>query len=174
MTRFLAGVLSVIAVGVLLIAYGLLGPRAVAVGAADLGLYERPAVAGDRLVLIDSTGMVRQVYGAFHPPSFTGTLPAAAAPAAQPLFISTGSAVAPQVAAVQPVQADLVAAAPRRSATRRPIDRPSRSWKKAAAVIGGTTAAGAGIGALVGGKKGALIGAAIGGGAGTVYEIADC
>jgi len=46
-----------------------------------------------------------------------------------------------------------------------------RSWKKSALVIGGSTAAGAGVGALVGGKKGALIGAAAGGGAGTVYEV---
>jgi len=46
-----------------------------------------------------------------------------------------------------------------------------RSWKKSALVIGGSTAAGAGVGALVGGKKGALIGAAAGAGAGTVYEV---
>jgi len=38
-------------------------------------------------------------------------------------------------------------------------------------VIGGSTAAGAGIGALAGGTKGALIGAAAGGAAGTVYEV---
>jgi hypothetical protein len=46
-----------------------------------------------------------------------------------------------------------------------------RSWKKTALVIGGSSAAGAGVGALVGGKKGALIGAAAGAGAGTVYEV---
>jgi hypothetical protein len=45
-----------------------------------------------------------------------------------------------------------------------------RSWKKPLLVIGGSTAAGAGIGGLVGGKKGALIGAALGGGASTLYE----
>ena len=38
-------------------------------------------------------------------------------------------------------------------------------------VIGGSSAAAAGIGAIFGGKKGALIGAAIGGGAGTLYEM---
>ena len=37
-------------------------------------------------------------------------------------------------------------------------------------VIGGTTAAAAGVGAIFGGKKGALIGAAIGGGASSIYE----
>lgn len=46
-----------------------------------------------------------------------------------------------------------------------------RSWKKSAAVIGGATAAGSGVGALVGGKKGALIGGAAGAGAGTAYEV---
>jgi hypothetical protein len=48
---------------------------------------------------------------------------------------------------------------------------PTRSWQKRAIVIGGSSGAGAGIGALIGGKKGALIGAAIGGGAGTIYEM---
>jgi hypothetical protein len=46
-----------------------------------------------------------------------------------------------------------------------------RSWKKSAAVIGGATAAGAGIGALAGGGKGALVGGAIGAGAGTAYDV---
>ncbi len=50
--------------------------------------------------------------------------------------------------------------------------RSGRSWKKTALVIGGSTAAGAGVGALIGGKKGALIGAALGGGASTIYEAA--
>jgi hypothetical protein len=45
-----------------------------------------------------------------------------------------------------------------------------RSWKKTAMVIGGSTAGGAGVGAIVGGKKGALIGAALGGGAASIYE----
>jgi hypothetical protein len=47
----------------------------------------------------------------------------------------------------------------------------SRDWKKTAMVIGGSTAAGAGLGAIFGGKKGALIGAAIGGGAGTLFQV---
>jgi uncharacterized protein YcfJ len=49
--------------------------------------------------------------------------------------------------------------------------KPDRSWKQRALVIGGSSGAGAGLGALIGGSKGALIGAAIGGGAGTVYEM---
>ena len=45
-----------------------------------------------------------------------------------------------------------------------------RSWGKTAMIIGGSAASGAGVGALIGGKKGALAGAAIGGGAASIYE----
>ena len=55
-------------------------------------------------------------------------------------------------------------------AAARQADVKKRSWKKTALVIGGSTAAGAGVGAIAGGKKGALIGAAVGGGAATIYE----
>jgi hypothetical protein len=57
-----------------------------------------------------------------------------------------------------------------RAVASRQVDAPKRSWKKTALVIGGSTAAGAGVGAIAGGKKGALIGAAIGGGGATIYE----
>jgi hypothetical protein len=56
-----------------------------------------------------------------------------------------------------------------RVAAQREVE-PKRSWQKTALVIGGATGAGAGIGAIAGGKKGALIGAAIGGGSGAIYE----
>ncbi len=52
----------------------------------------------------------------------------------------------------------------------RRVEQPKRSWQKRLLVIGGSTAAGAGVGGIVGGKKGALIGAALGGGASTLYE----
>jgi hypothetical protein len=59
----------------------------------------------------------------------------------------------------------------RRVATRQVREvAPKRSWQKTALVIGGSTAAGAGVGAIAGGKKGALIGAAIGGGGATIFE----
>ncbi len=77
------------------------------------------------------------------------------------------------------------AAAPRAVAPQRTVYRTAapvqervvvqregrdRSWQKTAMIIGGSTAGGAGVGGIMGGKKGALIGAAIGGGAASIYE----
>ena len=45
-----------------------------------------------------------------------------------------------------------------------------RTTTKTVLIIGGSAASGAGVGAIVGGKKGALVGAAIGGGAASIYE----
>jgi hypothetical protein len=89
---------------------------------------------------------------------------------------------APAPAVVQRVsQRRTTAAAPRQTVYRSaPVPQrervvverepEGRSWKKAALIIGGSSAAGAGVGGIVDGKKGALIGAAIGGGAASIYE----
>ena len=53
-----------------------------------------------------------------------------------------------------------------------PEHQKKRSWEKEALIIDGSSAAGAGIGALAGGKKGAGIGAASGGVAGLLYDLA--
>jgi len=150
MRAFLATVLSVIATGVLLIAYGLLNPRvpsANAPYAADgfASQSARPMLASQRVDLPDDVVVYR--------PN--------AAPAAQYVTYS----------APQPVAAPRVAA--RRATTTSRVDRsPRRDWVKTAMVIGGSSAAGAGLGGIFGGGKGALIGAAIGGGAGTLFEVA--
>ena len=87
-----------------------------------------------------------------------------------------------QQPAASPVLVPQQAPAPRRTVYRtaapaqetavveRATTTPRRSWAKTAMVIGGTSAAGAGVGGLMGGKKGALVGAAIGGGAASIYE----
>ena len=140
MTRFFAGVLSIIAVGVMLIAYGLLNPR---VDAFDL-----------------RQEMIHPAPGA-----------SAFAPVPTPLTAPTAAALA--LPAVQATQtAPIVhAVTPQRAAAPRVVERArGRDWKRTALVIGGSTATGAGLGAVFGGKKGALIGAAIGGGASTIYE----
>lgn len=48
--------------------------------------------------------------------------------------------------------------------------RPVRSKTKSAVIIGTSAAAGAGVGALIGGKKGAIIGAVAGGGGALVWD----
>ncbi len=52
----------------------------------------------------------------------------------------------------------------------RQVARPTRSVKKSAVIIAGSTAAGAVVGGLVKGKKGALIGGIVSGGAATVWD----
>lgn len=168
MTKFLAGVLSVMAIGVLLIAYGLLGPQVSAFNAApemsaygQPGLpasYGQPTLAGERLMLED-TDAVRYAYQHGYRP----------APAPAPGYVTYAS---PQTVAlpVRTVQTIAESPAPQRVVTRTVERAPRRDWKKTALVIGGSTAAGAGVGGAIGGKKGALIGAAIGGGASTLFE----
>jgi hypothetical protein len=48
--------------------------------------------------------------------------------------------------------------------------KPARTWQKSAMLIGGSAAGGAGVGALIGGKKGAGIGALLGGGTAALYD----
>jgi hypothetical protein len=61
----------------------------------------------------------------------------------------------------------------RTTVVRTTARAPRRDWKKTALVVGGSTATAAGVGALIGGKKGALVGAALGGGLSTLYETTN-
>jgi hypothetical protein len=166
MKAFLATVLSVIAVGVLLIAYGLLAPRASAapqqvVFDPQTGMYQpaRPMFANERVALPDGPA-----YGYQGMPVQYGA-PAGYRPAVYTAPVEYPAVQAPAVRTTR------TAAAPQRASSTRVVERaPGRDWKKTALVIGGSTAAASGIGAIFGGKKGALIGAAIGGGASTIYE----
>lgn len=69
-----------------------------------------------------------------------------------------------------PVVARNTAPTSRRTAYR-PVHHP-RSWKKSAVIIGGSTAGGAGVGAVIGGSGGAKKGAVAGLLGGTIYDLA--
>ena len=148
MKAFLGSILTVIAMGVLAIAYGVLSPR---MAAADAYSTARPTLASERIGVTDE-GTVLYNY-----PNN-----------GMPRYASTGVQVRPAVY-------DTYSPA-RRVTTGRDVQtssvdrRRSRDWTRTALVIGGTTATGAGLGAIFGGKRGALIGAAIGGGGSTLYE----
>ena len=155
MRAFLGTVLSVIAIGVLLIAYGLLSPRAAAAPLAPMAngayAFQTAQPAGDIVTLGQPSAY--DPYAAYRQRL------------AYP--VSDVRAMAPAPASIVPARG--VAQARRTSAVG--VERATgRNWKKTALIIGGTTAAGAGLGAIFGGGKGALIGAAIGGGASSIYE----
>ena len=151
MNRFIAGVLTLIALGVLLVAYGLLSPRA---SAYDAGMMDPYSVA---YVPNGAGGYMAYI------------VPVGAVPPSSQMVALPGY---PNSMAVNPYAVQTVQTAPAAPAARPVTVRraPSRNWGKTAMVIGGSSAAGAGLGGLIGGKKGALIGAAIGGGASTLYE----
>jgi hypothetical protein len=155
MRNFLATVLSVIAAGVLLIAYGLLSPRA---AATDVYASPRPMLVSDHGGITDLTPRQPIAY------AVSDTRPL---PSYDELLQENASLRRAQVDSIRPAPV----AQRVRSTTVRAATSQDRDWKKTAMVIGGTTAAGAGLGAIFGGKKGALIGAALGGGAGTLFEV---
>jgi len=157
MRAFFAAVLSVIAVGVVLIAYGLLNPRA---AVADSYPYARPMTPSQRV------GLIEDGYG--YAPNSPYMYTTGRAPMAYPVNDVRAVPAYDAYPAPRRVTSPRVAT---RSAPSRVERSSSRDWTKTAMVIGGTTAAGAGLGAIFGGKKGALIGAALGGGAGTLYEV---
>jgi hypothetical protein len=175
MTKYLAGVLSVIAVGVLLVAYGLLNPRTT----LDASAAMAPAMRS--LAVVDPVGARDADYGGAvayvpaqnyaQPAAFVpvGYAPQVAAPVGTPVtYVPAVSNVEAAPRAVRTVAYE--PAAPRRSNVQYVERAPKRDWKRTALIIGGSSATGAGVGAIFGGKKGALIGAAIGGGASTIYQ----
>lgn len=115
---------------------------------------------------VESPALVQTLDGQYvsmvRPASYTTALRPAATPVAQRR--STTAAAAPRrtvYRSVEPTEDQVVV---------REEAQPRRSWSKTGLIIGGAAASGAGVGAIVDGKKGALIGAAIGGGAASIYE----
>jgi uncharacterized protein YcfJ len=143
--------------------------RNVAIGAGVLALAGLSAVAHysstTRAAQPAAVAPATPVPGSYVDPA--APAPIAAVPPAQAFAGSGASAVAVPVAAA-PVRERVVY-------RTRTVARPryyvhTRSKKHSAEIIGGSAIGGAGIGALVGGKKGALIGGLVGGAAGTVYD----
>ncbi len=174
MTKYLAGVLTVIAVGVLLVAYGLLTPRT-SMDAMSLSPIARPIMAEpitQALPLTQAPQAAGVPYGVVSYPAASY----ASAPAQVVTYVpaSTQAYAPPMAVAQAPRPVQMVTYQPERrvrSAEARRVERqPRRDWKRTALIIGGSSAAGAGIGGIVGGKKGALIGAAIAGGASTLLQ----
>ena len=190
MRTLLGSLLGIIAFGVLLIAYGLLGPHAGAAtgdnfqSARGVPISDRAVLAGDGFVAgaagaqqAAASGLqlrcepgqravIRNVGGVTAAECVDGAM-------SETRYSTTRAAFAYPVNDVQefrPVRTNTaVSQRPVRTAS---VERsPRRDWTKTAMVIGGSSAAGAGLGAIFGGKKGALIGAAIGGGAGTLFEV---
>jgi hypothetical protein len=164
----------VIAVGVMLIAYGLLGPRT---AVADSLPIARPMFASDRVDLpADPNGGVAPFQLRCEQGQRAIVRQLAGGASAECVDDRPGSSVrgiAQPVSDVRTQPAYETYRAPTRQRTTSTLEprTAKRDWSKTAMVIGGSTAAGAGLGAIFGGKKGALIGAALGGGAGTIYEV---
>ena len=110
--------------------------------------------------------------------TFAAAASAAPAPIAQP--VAYGYSEAPLadtqlVRTAYPQPAVARAAAPERvvyqpAPERRVVEQPKRSVKKSAVIIGSSAGVGAGVGAIVGGKKGAGLGALIGGGGAALWD----
>src|SRR5258706_2734574 len=139
MTKFLAGVLSILAVGVLLIAYGLLFPRASALDSAMAASgFARPMFASEQVT--PGALSSAQAFDNYPPARSAGRMPA--------YGYTPYGAPGPSVNEGRTVRSVSPAAAEERPVTTRYVERSTgRNWKKTALVIGGSSAAGAGLGA---------------------------
>jgi hypothetical protein len=163
MKTLLGAVAGALTVGAVLVAYNL--------GESHTFSHDPAMVAG-----YQQTGnpfLMQAGQGAYISPD----APYATSFAAQNPYMTPAGYVVPQ-AAPHYVAQRVVSPAPvvaRRAVSQRTyaserVAKPKRTWQKSAVLIGGSAAGGAGVGALIGGKKGAGIGALIGGGTAALYD----
>ena len=124
---------------------------------------------GQRLLLMQANG-VTQVR-CTHENEAQGSLPAGAlvGDGIQPYVVNARVPASVQAAPAAPRPATYE---PRAAAAARRTSSQGRTWKKSAVIIGGSTAAGAGVGAILDGGSGAKKGAVVGLLGGVVYDIA--
>jgi hypothetical protein len=173
-TKYLAGVLTVIALGISVIAYNLVFPRTQPLAAYDVDGWTNTAAGPVTVVRADG----RPLYAM--PASSASVAPARPREVGPRYVERDDEGVSPRayrlaeepmvVRSARPVRTVEVESAPHRVVTRTVEREPRRDWKRIAMVVGGSTAAGAGVGGIFGGKKGALIGAAIAGGVSTIHQ----
>ena len=163
MKTLIGAIAGALAVGGVLFAYDLGGRRAI----------ERAAMTSPTQMMVGPDGIARPYLVSSSPYAQSGlaTLPGYV-PAA-PGYAAPYSGAQPQVRYVSDRVVTAEPVVRRVSTTRQVASEPvarKRTWQKSALLIGGSAAGGAGLGGLIGGKKGALAGAAIGGGAAAIYD----
>jgi hypothetical protein len=164
MKTLIGAIAGALAVGSVLFAYELGGSRAL----------DRAATTPATQMMMGPDGVARPYLVSSQTPYAAGAyatlpgwspsaqaVPAVSYPTAQPQVRYVNDRVATEEPVVRRVST--------RQRSAEPV-APKRTWQKSAILIGGSAAGGAGIGGLVGGKKGALAGAAIAGGAAAIYD----
>ena len=129
---------------------------------SGVAMYAVGARAQDDSRPVERPALVQTIDGQY---AYVSALQPRATTAAAPVRIVRTAAQAPTRTVYRQAAPD-----PERTVVYREAAQPTRSKTKTALIIGGSAAGGAGLGGIVGGKKGALIGAALGGGAASIYE----
>jgi hypothetical protein len=173
MRTLFGAVAGALAVGAMLVAYDLGERHAVNQGMAPT---TQMVVGPDGVARPYLVQAGQNVYGPTPYMAQTGVWSPYAAPMTPQAFVPAAPYAA-YGAQPQYINERVVAAQPtvrrvtsQRSYTTERASAPRRTWVKSAMLIGGSAASGAGVGAIVAGKKGAGIGALIGGGAATLYD----
>jgi len=161
MKTLFGAVAGALALGAVIVSYDLGERHIFSRDLAAMGAMYQPG--NPYLVQAGQMGYVSSPYGPYATPNGLqapyGVTPAVYAP--QPQFVSD------RVLTPQPT---VRRASTQRAYSTEQVSKSTRSWQKSAMLIGGSAAAGAGVGAIIGGKKGAGIGALIGGGSATLYD----